>query len=515
MYILFSCNERYFFINKWIYHMSICTRIAPSPTGDPHVGTAYIALFNWMFARQQGGKFILRIEDTDQLRSTKQAEIEIINSLKWLGLDWDEGPDVGGEHGPYRQSERKQIYQQHADLLLKNNHAFKCFCTPERLDTLRQQQKENKENTGYDGCCLKLTEQQIAEKQNQGLPFVVRMKKPETGECQITDMLRGEIAISWHNVDMQILMKTDGLPTYHLANVVDDHLMGVTHIIRGEEWLNSAPKHKLLYEYFGWEMPELCHMPLLRNPDKSKLSKRKNPTSINYYRDMGFLPEALINYLANLGWSMPNEEEKFTLEQMQQCFDISRISLGGPIFDKEKLEWLNARWIRENLTNEQFFAQLTAKYFNKEYLDKFLDFAKQRVNKISDFGHIANFMLVGDLKLQPEAFTHKKLTTEQIKTILQFSLWQLETMSVWNRENILAVIKALATKLEIKLGEFNFPLFVAIAGTSDSWSVMDSIEILGKALACSRLKNAITLLGGISKKSLKQMQKQYEALDLV
>jgi glutamyl-tRNA synthetase len=226
------------------------------------------------------------------------------------------------------------------------------------------------------------------------------------------------------------------------------------------------------------------------------------------------LPEALINYLANLGWSMPNEEEKFTINQMQDCFDISRISLGGPIFDKEKLEWLNARWIRENLTNEQFYAQLIARYFNKEYLNKFLDFAKQRVNKISDFGHIANFMFVGDIKVQPEAFIHKKLTAEQTKTILQFSLWQLEGMSVWNRENILTAIKMLASKLEIKLGEFNFPIFVAIAGTSDSWSVMDSIEILGKALACSRLKNAISLLGGISKKSLKQMQKQYEAIQL-
>ena len=492
--------------------MSICTRIAPSPTGDPHVGTAYIALFNWLFARHNGGKFILRIEDTDQARSTKQAEIEIINSLKWLGIDWDEGPDIGGNNGPYRKNERMQIYQEHANLLLKKKHAFKCFCTAERLEELRSQQKENKQNTGYDGCCLKLTEAEISEKQKQGLPFVTRMKKPATGDCIVTDMLRGEISISWHNIDMQVLIKADGMPTYHLANVVDDYLMGVTHIIRGEEWLNSAPKHKLLYEYFGWEMPKLCHMPLLRNPDKSKLSKRKNPTSINYYRDMGFLPEALINYLANLGWSMPNGEEKFTAKEMLACFDISRISLGGPIFDKDKLEWLNARWIRENLTNEQLYTKLTEKYFNQDYINKFLDFAKQRINKISDFAHIANFMFVGNINITAEDFSHKKLTTEQIKTILQFTLWQLESMSIWRRENILNTIKMLATKLEMKLGEFNFPIFVAIAGTSDSWSVMDSIEIIGKALTCSRLKNAINLLGGFSKKNLKQIQKKYEAI---
>ena len=277
--------------------MNIRTRIAPSPTGDPHVGTAYIALFNLCFARQHGGKFILRIEDTDQARSTGESEAAILDSLRWLGLEWDEGPDIGGPHAPYRQSERSAIYRERADQLLEHGHAFRCFCTADRLDALRREQTAAQQTPGYDGHCLQLSQDELASRLAAGEPHVVRMKTPREGVCTIVDLLRGSIEIDWAQVDMQVLLKADGLPTYHLANVVDDHLMQITHVLRGEEWINSAPKHLLLYRYFGWQPPVFCHLPLLRNPDKSKLSKRKNPTSILYYRRMGYLPEALLNYL--------------------------------------------------------------------------------------------------------------------------------------------------------------------------------------------------------------------------
>ncbi|HET8902596.1 MAG TPA: glutamate--tRNA ligase, partial [Saccharospirillum sp.] len=280
----------------------IRTRIAPSPTGDPHVGTAYIALFNRAFAKSQGGEFILRIEDTDQVRSTPESEAAILSSLNWLGLSWDEGPDCGGPHGPYRQSDRKAIYQDHAQTLLDNGHAFHCFCTSERLEEMRKHQQETGQS-GYDGHCLKLSAEEVKTRLDAGEASVVRMKVPETGQCEVADLLRDPIEIEWSQIDMQVLLKSDGMPTYHLACVVDDHLMEISHVLRGEEWISSTPKQILLYQYFGWEPPVFCHLPLLRNADKSKLSKRKNPTSIDYYHSLGILPEALINFLGMMGWT--------------------------------------------------------------------------------------------------------------------------------------------------------------------------------------------------------------------
>ncbi|PJE78649.1 Glutamate--tRNA ligase [invertebrate metagenome] len=494
--------------------MTVRTRVAPSPTGDPHVGTAYIALFNKVFAKNQGGKFILRIEDTDQVRSTPESEQQILNSLRWLGLDWDEGPDVGGEYGPYRQSERGDIYKKHVKTLLDQGHAFHCFCSAERLSELRAEQMANKQTPGYDGHCLHLSKEEVEAKLAAGEPHVIRMKVPREGTCTIHDMLRGKIEIDWSQVDMQVLMKADGMPTYHLANVVDDHLMKITHVLRGEEWINSAPKHKLLYQYFGWDMPELCHMPLLRNPDKSKLSKRKNPTSITYYRDIGYLPEALVNYLGRMGWSMPDGKEKFTLDEMLEVFDVSRISLGGPIFDQEKLSWLNASWIRENLTNEQFADRLHHWLLNRDYMMKFLPFAQERVEKLSDFAPMAAFMFSGMLPLTPESLAYKKLEAGDVKKILQFTLWRLEQERHWDKSTIFANIKALSKAMGHKLGDFNHPIFVAIAGTPNSWSVMDSMEILGPDMTRARLRHAVTVLGGISKKEAKRLEKEYKTLDL-
>src|SRR5690554_405305 len=387
--------------------MTVRTRIAPSPTGDPHVGTAYIALFNLCFARQHGGQFILRIEDTDQVRSTRESEEDILKALRWLGLEWDEGPDVGGAYGPYRQSERKDIYKQYAQELVGNGHAFYCFRAPEELEAIREERRAQGLNPGIKGD-LELPADEVKRRLEAGDPYVIRMKVPDDGACVIDDLLRGTIEIEWSQVDMQVLLKADGMPTYHLANVVDDRLMGITHVIRGEEWINSAPKHQLLYRYFGWDMPELCHMPLLRNPDKSKLSKRKNPTSISFYQAMGYLPEAVLNYLGRMGWSMPDEEEKFSLAQMIASFDIDNVHLGGPVFDREKLDWLNGRWIREDLDDNQFADRVAEWALNRDNLMRIIPLIRGRVEKFTDIAPLTTFLFSGFPPLSAESFAHSK-----------------------------------------------------------------------------------------------------------
>lgn len=488
------------------------TRIAPSPTGDPHVGTAYIALFNMCFARQHGGKFILRIEDTDQQRSTLASEQAILDALKWLNLSWDEGPDCGGEYGPYRQSERSDIYKKHVDELLDKGHAFHCFCTADRLDALRKDQMANKQQTGYDGHCMHLDKEAVESKLKAGEPNVIRMKVPREGKCVVSDMLRGNVEIDWAQIDMQILMKSDGMPTYHLANVVDDHLMNITHVIRGEEWINSAPKHQLLYQYFGWEMPVLCHMPLLRNADKSKLSKRKNPTSINYYERMGFLPESVTNYLGMMGWSMPNEEEKFSLDEMIANFDIQRVSLGGPVFDVEKLSWLNGLYLREDLSDEQLLQRFAQWAFQPEKLEAMLPLIKPRVETFSDVMPLAGFFFSGLPDITESSFEHKKLTADECRRILQFVAWKLEETEAWNRDSIESGLSELSGWMEVKFRELVFPLFIAIAGTSRSVSVIDAISILGLDIVRARLRHAIGVLGGVSKKENKRLEKDYANL---
>ena len=492
--------------------MTVRTRIAPSPTGDPHVGTAYIALFNLCFARQHGGQFLLRIEDTDQTRSTPESEQAILDSLRWLGLEWDEGPDVGGPHGPYRQSERMGMYRQYAEELIEKGHAFYCFATSEELDEMRREQIAKGETPQYDGRGLLIPEAEVQRRLVAGEPYVIRMKIPAEGVCVIDDMLRGKIEIEWSHVDMQVLLKGDGMPTYHLANVVDDHLMEITHVIRGEEWINSAPKHLKLYEYFGWKAPVLCHLPLLRNPDKSKLSKRKNPTSILYYKRMGYLPEAMLNYLGRMGWSMPDEREKFTLAEMQEHFDLNRVSLGGPIFDVEKLSWLNSLWIRENFTIEQLAERLHNWAFNKETLLQALSHAQSRMNTLSDFAPLAGFLVSGMLNLSESNFAGNKLDIEKQKEYLQFALWRMEALRFWERDNIFSELKLLADQLGIKLKDALAPIFVAIAGTTASFSVVDSMQIIGPDLSRARLRHAVNALGGFGKNKQKELDKIYAKL---
>ena len=474
-----------------------------------------MALFNRCFAHAQGGQFILRIEDTDQARSTPEAEAKIFESLRWLGLDWDEGPDVGGPKGPYRQSERADIYSGYAWELVEKGHAFVCYRTPEELDSLREARREAGQTTALKPSDLLLPEDEQAARKAAGDPFVIRMMVPEAqGTCAIDDMLRGTIELEWAMVDAQILLKSDGLPTYHLANVVDDHLMEITHVIRGEEWINSAPKHQLLYEYFGWEMPVLCHLPLLRNPDKSKLSKRKNPTSILYYQRMGFLPEAVVNYLGRMGWSMPDEAEKFTLDEMQAAFDITRVSLGGPVFDIEKLKWLNGLWIRESLSMDDLIRRLRDWALNRAMLEKILPQAQGRIEVLSDLIPQAAYLLSGELALKPETFGESDAEREEAVIRMQFALWRLEAQQDWSRDALFAVLKGLAEAMDLKPKALFEPLFVALSGEKVAYSIPDSMAILGPDMTRARLRHAIEACGGVSKKAAKRLEKDYAALGL-
>ncbi|MGB1092800.1 MAG: glutamate--tRNA ligase, partial [Oceanobacter sp.] len=473
--------------------MTVRTRVAPSPTGDPHVGTAYIALFNLAFARQHGGQFVLRIEDTDQQRSTPESEQAILDSMRWLGLDWDEGPDQGGDFGPYRQSERKAIYLEHVEQLLTNGSAFKCYRTAEELDQLRQAREAEGKNSALKFSDLELPAEVVAEREAAGAPYVVRMRVPEEGVCVVQDMLRGAIELDWSQVDAQILLKSDGMPTYHLANVVDDHLMQITHVIRGEEWISSAPKHKLLYQYFGWEMPQLCHMPLLRNPDKSKLSKRKNPTSILFYERMGFMPEALLNYLGRMGWSMPDEREQFTRDDMFSHFDIQRVSLGGPVFDVDKLKWLNSLWLRE-LSAEEFCSRFAAWGLKPERTLPLVPHIQPRVEVFSDVAPLAGHFLSGMPAIVAEQFEHKAYEGDKAIVTLQYGLWQLEVIRIWEKPEIEKRLFSLAGQLELKIRDFLYPFFIAVAGTSSTISVLDTMALLGPDMSRARIRAAIDLL---------------------
>ncbi|MGH9406476.1 MAG: glutamate--tRNA ligase [Terriglobia bacterium] len=483
------------------------TRVAPSPTGDPHVGTAYVALFNYCLAKKHGGQFILRIEDTDAARSSAPSEAAILRSLSWLGLDWDEGPEKGGPLGPYRQSERGDIYRRCARELLEAGHAFRCFCTPERLVEMRETQRAAGQRPGYDGLCLGVPSQEAEARAAAGEPSVIRMKVPREGTCVIKDLLRGDIEIGWDTVDLQVLLKADGMPTYHLANVVDDHLMQISHILRGEEWINSAPKHKLLYEYFGWEMPALCHLPLLRNPDKSKLSKRKNPTSILFYERMGYLPEALLNYLGLMAWSMPAGEEKFSLPEMVSQFELERVSLGGPVFDLTKLNWLNGRWIRESLTDDEFARRVKQWALNEDYLMRIAPLARSRISVLSDLGPLTAPFFSGLIEIRLDQLLDGKLDRDTLATELELALIRMENVA-WTKAEIERWLRMMAEEMDVKLRDFLRPFFIAISGSPVSVPLFDAMEILGRELCRARIRRALHVLGKTTSPEKKRWLKE-------
>lgn len=471
------------------------TRVAPSPTGDPHVGTAYVALVNYCFARQAGGEFVLRIEDTDQARSTAESERAILQTLRWCGLDWDEGPDVGGPHGPYRQSERTEIYREYAEKLLASGHAFKCFCTPQRLEEMRVAQRAAGKPSRYDGLCRTYSADEVARREAAGEPYVVRMVVPDEGKCVVEDLRRGPIEFDYTSVDMQVLVKSDGMPTYHLANVVDDHLMQITHVFRGEEWVSSAPKHLLLYSYFGWEPPKLMHLPLLRNPDKSKLSKRKNPTGILFYRAMGYLPEALINFLALLAnATRDGEDEVMDLEHIVRRFEVAHVPISGPVFDVDKLDWLNARYIRETLDAESFVERVSQWAASPERLTRIAHLAAPRIERLSDLGPLLAFLFSGRLAVKPEDFASKKLDLTQTRQALSLALTEFDALPAWNALGVESVLKRIADSLDQKVRDVARPFYVAITGSPTSIPLYDSMELLGRDIVRERLRNALDVL---------------------
>ncbi len=473
------------------------TRIAPSPTGDPHVGTGYVALINYCFAKKHGGQFILRIEDTDQARSTAESEAAILEALRWLGLSWSEGPDVGGPHGPYRQSDRSAIYTKYIDQLLADGHAFRCFCTPERLDEMREAQKLAKLPPRYDGRCLTIPAAE-SEARAKIEPHVVRMKVPASGTAVIEDLRRGRIEIEWNTVDMQVLMKSDGLPTYHLANVVDDHLMEITHVIRGEEWVSSAPKHVLLYEYFGWEAPAFLHVPLLRNPDKSKLSKRKNPTGILFYRAMGYLPEALLNFLGLLMVSSAEGEEVMTLDELIARFEVEHLSLGGPVFDLPKLDWLNGKYLRE-LPLAAFVERIRTWGGDPQRFAAMASLAQSRVERLSDLGPLLAFFFAGRLALtEAQLLEGQKLDRDGVRRALALTMWELDGVQHFNKTAVETVLKSVAERLERKFRDLARLFYVALTGSPTSVPLFDAAELLGRDMCRERLRNALGVLGGVS-----------------
>lgn len=464
------------------------TRIAPSPTGDPHVGTAYIALFNYAWARKNGGRFIVRIEDTDRARYVPGAEERILAALKWLGLSYDEGPDVGGPHGPYRQSERLPLYRRYAEELLKRGWAYRAFETPEELERIR------KEKGGYDGRARNIPPEEAEARARRGEPHVIRLKVPRPGTTEVKDELRGVVVYDNQEIPDVVLLKSDGYPTYHLANVVDDHLMGVTDVIRAEEWLVSTPIHVLLYRAFGWEAPRFYHMPLLRNPDKTKISKRKNHTSLDWYKAEGFLPEALRNYLCLMGFSMPDGREIFTLEEFIEAFTWERVSLGGPVFDLEKLRWMNGKYIREVLSLEEvaervkpFLREAGLSWESEAYLRRAVELMRPRFDTLKEFPEKARYLFTEDYPMAEKA--QRKL--EEGLPLLKELYPRLRAQEEWTEAALEALLRGFAAEKGVKLGQVAQPLRAALTGSLETPGLFEILALLGKERALRRLERAL------------------------
>ncbi|MBF0440893.1 MAG: glutamate--tRNA ligase [Oligoflexales bacterium] len=468
----------------------IRVRIAPSPTGDPHVGTAYVALFNYVFAKKNGGKFILRIEDTDQLRARPSSEAMIIEGLTWLGLNWHEGPDKGGDHAPYRQSERSHIYREYSEILLRNGSAYRCFCEHKRLEELRDSQKQQGLTTKYDRHCLSLSPSEVAGNMERGVPFVIRMKMPDDGTTKFFDELRGQIEINNEQLDDQVLMKSDGLPTYHLANVVDDHLMEISHVIRAEEWISSTPKHVLLYKAFGWKEPKWVHLPLLRNADKSKISKRKNPISIMFYKRIGILPKALLNYLALMGWNIGNDREIFSLEEMIDAFDFKDVSLGGPVFDQAKLSWVNQQYMHK-MSEDEFCEYIREEIFSVKNLKKLKPLALERMSRFDQFVGNNTFFFSGSVDFSLLPVVPKSKQKVDVRNMLELLLENFDDLYDWDVQNIKDCLEKVRSELQWKPKDFFMTIRFIATGRKDSPPLDETLVVLGRDIVRYRLREAL------------------------
>jgi len=460
--------------------MTVRTRIAPSPTGFLHLGTAYTAMRNWALAKQSGGQFIIRIEDTDRTRIVEGAVEVIFEALSWLGIDNDEGPNVGGPHAPYVQSECLPVYQKHIEELIQNGKAYYCFCTKDRLDQVRAEQQAKKELPRYDKFCRNISLVDAKKRVDAGEAHVIRLKVPETGVTICQDAVRGPIEFQNSGIDDQVLLKSDGYPTYHLGVVVDDHLMEITHIIRGEEWLSSTPKHVLIYEAFGWQLPIFVHLPVIRNKDHSKMSKRKNDVSVLSYRDKGYLPEAMNNFLALMSWSHPDKKEIFDMPEFIKTFSIERIALTAPVFDIEKLNWMNGSYIR-SLTDEELAARLSGGFVpaacSAELLAYIVPLVKERLVTLKDFDDLASFFY-----LEPSAV---EMTADD-KEYLAVAKDLLASCE-WSKEGIEGSLIPAVKDHGWKNGPFFAALRLAVTGKKISPPLSESMVILGREKVLSRL----------------------------
>ncbi|MBR8701516.1 MULTISPECIES: glutamate--tRNA ligase [unclassified Fusobacterium] len=492
------------------------TRIAPSPTGDPHVGTAYIALFNLAFANSQKGDFILRIEDTDQNRYTEGSEQMIFDAMHWLDLNYAEGPDVGGEYGPYRQSERFHLYGEYAKKLVEQGGAYYCFCSQDRLEKLRERQKAMGKAPGYDGHCRSLTPEEVQAKLDAGESYVIRLKMPYEGETVIKDRLRGDIVFENNKIDDQVLLKADGFPTYHLANVVDDHLMGITHVIRAEEWIASTPKHIQLYKAFGWDQPEFIHMPLLRNADRTKISKRKNPVSLNWYKEQGYLKEGMINFLGLMGYSFGENKEIFTLQEFIDNFNIDKVSLGGPVFDLVKLGWVNNQHMRMKDIDE--LTKLAIPFFKKagfvgetvsdhEYraLVKIVEILRESAQTLKEIAEesAVYFNDTYELPVVTEDMNKKeRKSVEKLNASIEDPIGKeaiklfIKKLEAWDKEDFTVdeakdMLHSTMDELEAGPGKVFMPLRAVITGQARGADLFNVLYIIGKTRTLARIKEMV------------------------
>lgn len=475
----------------------IRVRFAPSPTGYLHVGGLRTALYNYLFARKNNGSFILRIEDTDRSRYVEGAVENLINTLNWIGLNYDEGPGTDGAFGPYIQSERLNIYKENVKRLIDKKAAYYCFCTPERLNALREEKQKKGLQPKYDKFCLNLSSEEINEKLNDNLPHVVRMNVKPDETIIINDLIRGKVEFDSNIIDDQVLIKSDGYPTYHLANVVDDHLMKITHVIRGEEWLSSTPKHSLLYDFFGWEIPEFAHLPLLLNPDKSKLSKRQGDVAVEDYKAKGYLKEALLNFVALLGWNAGDDKEIYHLEEMIQKFSLEGVNKSGAVFDVEKLKWLNEVHLREK-SNEKLADFLKeelkkSKYkennYSGDFLIKVVGNMKERISFIHEILDKSSYFFERPEKYDEDVI--KKRWKEDSAELLQKLSGKFSELSNPSKEDYEHALKNLAEELNIGLGKLIHPLRLAVSGVGAGPGVFDIVDILGKEETIFRINRAI------------------------
>jgi glutamyl-tRNA synthetase len=470
--------------------MTVRTRIAPSPTGIAHLGTAYTAMRNLAIAKQAGGQFIVRIEDTDRERYVEGAVDVIFDAMKWLNLPYDEAPNIGGPYAPYTQSERLPIYQKHIKTLVENGKAYYCFCTKERLDQVRADQQAKKELPRYDKFCRNIDLAEAKKRVEAGERYVIRLKVPEDGVTVCQDVVRGPVEFQNSGIDDQVLLKSDGYPTYHLGVVVDDHLMNITHVIRGEEWLSSTPKHVLIYQAFGWELPVFAHLPVIRNKDHSKMSKRKNDVSILSHRDKGYLPEAINNFLALMGWSHPDKKDIFSLDEFLKLFTLERITLTAPLYDVEKLNWINGMYIRE-MADTELMARL--KPFipsdcSPDLALQILPLIKERLVTLKDFEELTTFFY-RDITVDQSMLT-KKSTNEEVESQLTASKTSLESLDDknWTHENIEQKVRSLAEANSWKPGQYFMMLRVAVTGKTATPPLFETMAVLGREKCLLRLR---------------------------